>query len=153
MNKNTVSPEDVTPDVTNSFLNDLGVEFLSVGNGQAEIALLPIQRHMNTWQVVHGGVIMTLLDVAMAMAGRSLTPHCEGGNMTVEMKTTFVRPATVQAQGGKIIARGNCYHLSTTMAFCEADLVDDLGRVCAKSTGTFKFFKRLKPSQQMLGDG
>lgn len=153
MKEKAVLAEDLAPGVSNSFLDDLGVEFLNTGNGQAEIALRPLQRHLNTWQVVHGGVIMTLLDVAMAMAGRSLTPHCEGGNMTVEMKTTFVRPTSVQAQGGRIIARGNCYHLSTTMAFCEAELVDDLGRVCAKSTGTFKFFKRLKPGQQMVGDG
>ena len=153
MKEKAVLAEDLAPSVSNSFLDDLGVEFLNTGNGQAEIALRPLKRHLNTWQVVHGGVIMTLLDVAMAMAGRSLTPHCEGGNMTVEMKTTFVRPTSVQAQGGRIITRGNCYHLSTTMAFCEAELVDDLGRVCAKSTGTFKFFKRLKPGQQMVGDG
>jgi acyl-CoA thioesterase len=74
------------------FLTDLGVEFVSAANGEAELRL-PLQtRHMNSWQVAHGGVVMTLLDVAMAQAGRSLYENVAGG-VTVEMKTTFVRPS------------------------------------------------------------
>ena len=153
MSQHTAAEESQEQGIKNSFLDDIGVEFLSMANGQSEIALTPLQRHMNTWQVVHGGVIMTLLDVAMAMAGRSLTLEPDGGNMTIEMKTTFVQPTTVQALGSKIIARGNCFHLSTTMAFCEGELLDDLGRICAKSTGTFKFFKRLKPGRKIIRDG
>jgi acyl-CoA thioesterase len=47
-------------------------------------------RHLNSWNVAHGGVIMTLLDVAMAVAGRSLDPSA-GGGVTVEMKTGGAR--------------------------------------------------------------
>ena len=35
---------------------------------------------------------MTLLDVAMAVAGRSLDPSA-GGGVTLEMKTNFLQPA------------------------------------------------------------
>jgi len=45
---------------------------------------------------------MTLLDVAMAVAGRSLDPAA-GGGVTVEMKTTFVQPANA---GTRLIADG-----------------------------------------------
>ena len=72
------------------FVNDLGVEFLAADAGRATIALQLHARHLNSWNVAHGGVIMTLLDVAMAVAGRSLDPSA-GGGVTVEMKTGGAR--------------------------------------------------------------
>jgi acyl-CoA thioesterase len=135
------------------FLDDIGLEFVSMENGRSEVALAPEKRHLNSWLVVHGGVLMTMLDVAMAIAGRSLKPEKEGGNVTVEMKTTFVRPATVAAAGGKITARGHCYHLSKTLAFCEGEVLDDQGRICARSSGTFKFLKHLESGRRLGTDG
>ena len=120
------------------FLNDLGVEFLGMGNGEATVALTLEARHCNSWHVAHGGVIMTLLDVVMAMAGRSLDPDARGG-VTVEMKTSFVQPAG--NAGSRIIARGRAFHRSTTMVFCEADLWNE-ERLVAKAMGTFKYLKR-----------
>ena len=116
------------------FLTDLGVEFVSAANGEAELRMPLHPRHMNSWQVAHGGVVMTLLDVAMAQAGRSLYENVAGG-VTVEMKTTFVRPSI----GAVLTAKGRCFHRSTTLAFCEADVLDEQGRVCAKASGTFKY--------------
>jgi acyl-coenzyme A thioesterase PaaI-like protein len=60
------------------FIKDLGVEFLSAENGRAVVALDLAPRHLNSWSVAHGGVLMTLLDVAMAVAGRSLDPAAGG---------------------------------------------------------------------------
>lgn len=120
------------------FLTDLGVEFISATNGQAELRLALQPRHLNSWQVAHGGVVMTLLDVAMAQAGRSMYQDEKvqiSGGVTVEMKTTFVRPSV----GAVLTAKGRCYHRSTTLAFCEADVLDEQGRVCAKASGTFKY--------------
>src|SRR5882724_9348809 len=67
------------------FIKDLGIEFVSAENGRAVVALDLAPRHLNSWSVAHGGVLMTLLDVAMAVAGRSLDPAA-GGGVTVEMK-------------------------------------------------------------------
>ena len=52
------------------FLDDLGLEIVSMADGQAEIGLNLLPRHMNSWGVMHGGVVMTLLDVCMARAAR-----------------------------------------------------------------------------------
>ncbi|MBC7502536.1 MAG: PaaI family thioesterase [Herminiimonas sp.] len=120
------------------FLHDLGVEFLGMQDGQAQVALNLEPRHMNSWHVTHGGIIMTLLDVAMAMAGRSLEPEAQGG-VTIEMKTSFMQPGG-QA-GDRVIAKGRAFHRSTTMCFCEGDLwVGD--KLAAKSMGTFKYLRR-----------
>ena len=57
------------------FVKELGVEFVSAASGRAVLALALAPRHLNSWAVAHGGVLMTLLDVAMAVAGRSLDPE------------------------------------------------------------------------------
>jgi len=58
-------------------------------DGRAEIPLTLQPPHMNSWHVAHGGVVMTLLDVVMSMAGRSLDAEARGG-VTIEMKTSFM---------------------------------------------------------------
>lgn len=58
----------------NPFLKDLGFELLDMKDGIAEVGINLQAQHMNSWQVMHGGIIMTLLDAAMARAARSLVP-------------------------------------------------------------------------------
>jgi acyl-CoA thioesterase len=127
------------------FLHDLGVEFLGMGNGEAQVALNLSERHMNSWQVTHGGVTMTLLDVVMSMAGRSLDPEARGG-VTIEMKTSFLQPGG--KPGGRIIAKGKACHRSTSIYFCEGELWSG-DRLVAKAMGTFKYLKRLDVARKM----
>jgi uncharacterized protein (TIGR00369 family) len=97
---------------------------------------------MNSWAVVHGGVLMTLLDFVMAMAGRSARPELAregaqaGGNVTVEMKTTFIRPGK-----GALTVTASCVHAGRSLSFCEGEIVDDQGRAVARASGTFKFWQ------------
>lgn len=127
------------------FLQDLGVEFLGMGNGEAQVALDLTERHLNSWHVAHGGVIMTLLDVVMSLAGRSLDPDARGG-VTVEMKTSFVQPGG--HAGGRIIARGKAFHRSTTMCFCDGEVWNG-DKLVAKAMGTFKYLKRLDVAKKL----
>jgi acyl-CoA thioesterase len=120
------------------FVKDLGVEFLSAESGRAVLALDLAPRHLNSWAVAHGGVLMTLLDVAMAVAGRSLDPEA-GAGVTVEMKTSFLQPANA---GTRLIATAHAFHRSSTMAFCDGEVRDTKERLIAKSMGTFKYLKR-----------
>jgi uncharacterized protein (TIGR00369 family) len=132
------TPEDALSDIP--FLRALGARLARAADGVAEIALTVAPDHENSWGVAHGGVVMTLLDVAMARAGRTLIEGEKGEVMsavTVEMKTSFFRPAV-----GALLARGKVLHRSTTMAYCEAELIDTKGQLVAKSLGTFKFLRR-----------
>jgi uncharacterized protein (TIGR00369 family) len=119
------------------FINELGVEFLSEGGGRSLVALNLEPWHLNSWSVAHGGVLMSLLDVAMAVAGRSLNANA-GGGVTVEMKTSFLQPAKA---GSRLLVSGHAFHRSTTMAFCEGEARDADDRLIAKSLGTFKYLK------------
>ncbi|KRB78311.1 PaaI family thioesterase [Noviherbaspirillum sp. Root189] len=127
------------------FLHDLGVEFLGMGNGEAQVALNLEKRHMNSWMVTHGGVTMTLLDAVMSMAGRSLDPTARGG-VTVEMKTSFMQPGG--HPGGRIIAKGKAIHHSSSMCFCEGELWNG-DKLVAKAMGTFKYLRRVDVGSKM----
>jgi len=126
------------------FVEAQGFELLRFADGQAEVALTMRPDQTNSFSVLHGGVAMTLLDVAMAHAARSPVAGHERdprGVVTVEMKTSFMRPAE-----GRLTARATLLHRSTTMAFCEGSVFDAEQRLCAHATGTFKYLRKL-PTQ------
>ena len=118
------------------FVEHLGFQLQKFEDGSSQIALEPRAEHLNSFDVVHGGVCMTLLDVSMAAAARSLDRDM--GAVTVEMKTTFM-----QAARGKLVGKGRLMHRTATMAFTEATIYDAEGKPCAHATGTFKYVKRL----------
>lgn len=121
------------------FVSLLGFELTAFGEGKSEI-VFPVQpEHLNSFQVTHGGALMTLLDVTMATAARSVA--AEMGVVTIEMKTSFMRPAV--ATHGALRAVGELMHRTATMAFTQATVFDATGRACAHATGTFKYVKRL----------
>lgn len=143
------------------FIESLGAHLIEMGGGRALATMRPRPEHMNSWSVVHGGVLMTLLDFVMAMAGRCA--HDEfaeskadargpsgaersraegsaagnaGGNLTVEMKTSFIRPAK-----GVLTIKAQCIHTGRSLSFCEGEIVDAAGQTVARASGTFKFWK------------
>jgi acyl-CoA thioesterase len=130
------------------FLDDLGVEFHGMAAGEAQVALNLEPRHMNSWDVTHGGVTMTLLDVVMSMAGRSLDSEARGG-VTVEMKTSFLRPCG--HPGSRLVAKGKAFHRSATLCFCEGEVWNG-DKLVAKAMGTFKYLRRLDVAQKMDHD-
>ena len=130
------------------FVEMLGFELVSCDGGQAEIALDLREELTNSWSVAHGGVSMTLLDVVMAHAARS--PNQPGiaespGVVTIEMKTTFMRPGL-----GRMVGKGRLLHRTASMAFCEASLFDEQGLLVAQATGTFKYLRGLPAGGQRI---
>ena len=113
------------------FVSHLGIRLRSQGAGRALLELELLPEHMNSWESAHGGVVMTLLDVAMAVAARTMDPKAAGA-ITVEMKTSFI--ATCQ---GTLVAEGRCIHFGKSVAFCEGEARDPSGKVVAKASGTF----------------
>jgi uncharacterized protein (TIGR00369 family) len=125
--------------VTIPFVELLGFTLERFEGGESELHYAAKPEHGNSFQVVHGGACMTFLDVVMATAARSANP--EMGVVTIEMKTTFMRPAV-----GALVGKGRLMHRTATMAFTEGTIYDAQGRACSHSTGTFKYVKRLPVS-------
>ncbi|MBX3660642.1 MAG: PaaI family thioesterase [Ramlibacter sp.] len=118
------------------FVNHLGFDLVLFEGGQSQIDYEPRPEHLNSFGVTHGGASMTLLDVSMAVAARSVQKDM--GVVTIEMKTSFMQPAR-----GKLSGKGRLLHRTATMAFVEATIFDSEGKTCAHATGTFKYVKRL----------
>ncbi|MCV2349573.1 PaaI family thioesterase [Paucibacter sp. Y2R2-4] len=123
------------------FVEQLGLELHSMGDGQAELRVDLNEGHLNSWEVAHGGVLMTMLDVAMAHAARSIHMGENGmgpGVVTIEMKTSFMRPGE-----GELRAIAKLLDHTVTLAFCEGRVIGEDGKLCAHATATFKYLKAL----------
>jgi len=113
------------------FATHLGINLREKGGGRAVLELDVRSELTNSYQAAHGGVLMTLLDVAMAVAARSLDATANGA-ITVEMKASFIG-----AGQGRLTAEGRCLHRGRQVAFCEGDVLDGTGKLVAKASGTF----------------
>jgi uncharacterized protein (TIGR00369 family) len=122
------------------FVTHLGFVLTVFADGRSEIRYAPRAEHLNSFSVTHGGALMTLLDVSMATAARSVAPDM--GVVTIEMKTSFMQPA-LPSTDGPLVAKGELMHRTATMAFTQATVLDADGKPCAHATGTFKYVKRL----------
>jgi len=130
------------------FVELLGLQLQRLDPGEAEI-LLPLRPELhNSWDVAHGGALMTLLDVALAHAARS--PEQPGGEpapgvVTIELKTSFMRPGL-----GVLRAVGRCLQRTPAMAFCEGSVLDEQQRLVAHATGTFKYMRALPAGSRRI---
>jgi uncharacterized protein (TIGR00369 family) len=114
------------------FIAHLGVEAQEITSGEVEAVLVLQPHHLNPMGVSHGGVLMTLLDFAMAMSAKSKAKH-QGAGLTIDMSIAFMK-------GGqeKLIVRGKVLRSGKSIHFCEATVHDITGELVAKAMGTFK---------------
>lgn len=136
------------------FVDAQGFELLSMGGGEAELAVTLRADQINSFGVAHGGLSMTLLDTAMAHAALSvnLSPGAPGepvdagpGVVTIEMKTSFLRPGQ-----GRLVARARLLHRTATLAFVEGSLWGSTGHLCAQASGTFKYLSGLPTGRRKV---
>jgi uncharacterized protein (TIGR00369 family) len=118
------------------FVKLLGFELTRFEDGHSEITYTPLPEHLNSFGVTHGGALMALMDVALATAARSVSPDM--GAVTIEMKTSFMRPSV-----GPLIAKGELIQRTATLAFTQATVFDAAGKACVHATGTFKYVRGL----------
>ena len=115
------------------FVVHLGIVTDSLGEGQARLSL-PIEPHLtNSLGTVHGGVIMSLLDVALCTAARTLHPESIGV-ITIDMSTSFIGGGS----GPRLVADARVMKDARTMSFVEAEAKNEDGSLVAKAIGTVR---------------
>lgn len=110
----------------------LGVCVTENANGQAAISLEIKDEHKNSWDGAHGGVILSVLDMAMGLSARSLEPSSIGA-VTIELKTNFLKVVSARLNVSALATRAG-----RNLIFVEASAVNELDEIAAKATGTFK---------------
>jgi uncharacterized protein (TIGR00369 family) len=111
----------------------LGVELEDATEGRAVFALEPAEYHYNPMGSVHGGVIATLLDFAMASAVNSTLPAGTSFT-TLDFTVQIVRALTIDS--GRVHCEGQVLHAGGRVATAEGRLIDESGRLYAHATTT-----------------
>jgi uncharacterized protein (TIGR00369 family) len=115
------------------FVSHLKMLTEALGQGNARVSL-PIEPHLgNSMGTVHGGVTMSLLDVAMCTAARTLHPDSIGV-ITIDMSTSFVDGAS----GERLVAEARVLKDRRTVSFVEAEARTPDGAIVAKAIGTVR---------------
>ncbi len=133
MIKNQMYVNEVNVALSEPYLDFIGARWTEFDESDHRVVLEVSPHLCNKWEVAHGGVLMTLLDVVMARVCRLADARGRPA-ITIEMKSSFVRPGT-----GVLKAVGKCLHPGQSTAFAEAKVMDDLGNIVAYATGTFKY--------------
>ena len=115
------------------FVQHLGLTTEALGEGSARLSM-PLPRHFtNSFGTAHGGVIMSLLDVALCTAARTLHPDSLGV-ITIDLSTSFIGGGN----GEKLIAEARVLKNGRSLIFVEGEAKNDDGSLVAKSIGTVR---------------
>jgi uncharacterized protein (TIGR00369 family) len=116
-----------------AFVAHLKILTEELGKGTARLSLPVEERLKNSLGTAHGGVIMSLLDVAMCTAARTLHPDSVGV-VTIDMSTSFIGGGT----GAKLFADARVLKDGRSMSFVEAEAKNEDGSLVAKAIATVR---------------
>ena len=109
-----------------------GLELVSVGDGESEMAMDLRPHHFNPQGIVHGGIVAALADTSIGLALRSrLRPGYT--HRTAQLGVHFL----AKGEGNRLIGRGHTLHLGQRMGYGEGEVLDADGRLLARATATF----------------
>ncbi len=115
------------------FVSHLKILTETLGEGTARLSL-PIEAHLtNSIGTVHGGVILSLLDVALCTAARTLHPDSLGV-ITIDMSTSFIGGGS----GARLLAEARVLKNGRSMIFVEGEAKNEDGSLVAKAMATVR---------------
>ncbi|MCB0882226.1 MAG: PaaI family thioesterase [Thermoleophilia bacterium] len=115
------------------FSDFIGVEHREGDDGSVMLGLTAVEHHLNPAGTVHGGVIATLIDVAMGRAAESQMED-EQVPATIELKTNYLEPG----RPGRIVATAHVRKRGRNVIVVEAEVhQDETDEVIALAIGTY----------------
>jgi uncharacterized protein (TIGR00369 family) len=115
------------------FVSHLKILTEELGQGTARLSL-PMEQHLkNSLGTAHGGVIMSLLDVALCTAARTLHPESVGV-VTIDLSTSFIGGGS----GARLFAEARVLKDGRSMSFVEAEAKNEDGSLVAKAIATVR---------------
>jgi uncharacterized protein (TIGR00369 family) len=107
-----------------------GIKSISAKDGVTRVRVDLDPSHDNNFGAPHGGLVATLLDVAMGTAARLAAG---APVMTLNMQVNFVAVGR-----GALLAEGRVVRAGRSIVFAEAEARDAGGEIIAKSSGVFR---------------
>lgn len=123
---------------SSGMIANIGGRLVEIGAGTVVIeGDLTVERHSfptSRGPIVHGGAIATLADEALATV--AFTVADEGQTtVTADLKVDFLRPATP----GRLIARATVRHRTKRLAFTEATIEQEDGKIVAEARAVIAY--------------
>lgn len=113
-----------------SFWKFIRFEFVEVTEQNGKIKLQFQQNFENVRKMLHGGIIMSMLDTVMG-----LTTRGKGYDevATIQMETRFIEPV----KSGELTAIGEVLYIKNKTAIVKGEIYNEDGKIVAFSTATF----------------
>ena len=121
----------------NDFNAEIALDLRGLIDAQYVIDLEIEPRHHNFMGFVHGGVLCTLLDTAMARSFFYALPAEKRTGVTLEMKVNFLKAVRV----GRITAYGKLVNSTKQTGYVEGYVEDEEGQLLAKASATIMLFE------------
>jgi uncharacterized protein (TIGR00369 family) len=116
------------------FAGVMGVRVMSGAAGEAVVECDVGADHLNIGGTVHGGVLATLIDVAVGVACHSMDPEGTRRPMaTTELNVTFLQPSSA----GPLSCRARIRRRGRSLAVGEAEVTDGVGKLLALGRATY----------------
>jgi uncharacterized protein (TIGR00369 family) len=115
-----------------TFWDYLGCKALEVAPERTVIALETEKKHLNAINIVHGGVLSSLLDNAMGLAVMSALPGRK--TVTTNLNVHFVASLGV----GTLTATATVLHTTRSTLTVQATVADQDGKLGTIGTGSFR---------------
>lgn len=122
-----------------SFKDVLGVRVDHAEDGRARLTLEAAPHHLNEGGTVHGGVLASLVDMAMGEAVRSSTDDDDEQPVpaTSQLTVTYLRPG----KPGTLTVSAAVSKQGDDLTICEADVEQD-GKSLVHALATFALLHR-----------
>jgi len=112
----------------------VGLRIAAVEKGVATVEIDAGPDHLNAGGIVHGGVICTLVDVAVGVACHAMDrPGTPRAQATTELNVTFLRTAGP----GLLSCQARIRRRGRSLAVGEAEVSDGAGRLVAVGRATY----------------
>jgi uncharacterized protein (TIGR00369 family) len=111
----------------------LGVQLVEVDDGRTVFEFMADERFDNGDGSVHGGILATLADFAVATAIRTRIP-AGAFVATTNLNVTYVH--AVPSDRERIRCEGRAVHVGRTLGHAEATVTSAGGRICVLAVGT-----------------
>jgi uncharacterized protein (TIGR00369 family) len=117
----------------------LSMEIQSLDWGKSHLEVKIVEKHLQPYGMVHGGVCASLVDAAAFWAVYPLTSE-DLGLTTVEIKLNYLAPVSK----GRLISRGKSIKVGKTLCLGDASVEDDKGNIVAHGTSTMMVLDSVK---------
>lgn len=117
------------------FWERVGIETVTAEPGRVVNRVRLAEHHLNSNDVVHGGVISSLIDSAAGSAVRTLRMDAEireRPHATSDLHVSYLAPA----RGEELVAEARVAKMGRTAVFVQVEVRDDGGRLVALGMAT-----------------